>query len=73
MLLMNSMEISLRVIYVAHVITKTNNREIKLIKMEFENLFSYGKKSTVEFGNMNGIITIIGEADWITPKQNGLP
>ena len=44
-----------------YVITKTNNREIKLIKMEFENLFSYGKKSTIEFSNMHGIITIIGD------------
>jgi exonuclease SbcC len=44
-----------------HVITKTNNREIKLIKMEFENLFSYGNKSIVDFSNMDGIITIIGD------------
>ncbi len=44
-----------------YVITETNNREIKLIKMEFENLFSYGKKSIVDFSDMNGIITIIGD------------
>ena len=44
-----------------YIITKMNHREIKLIKMEFENLFSYGKKSTVEFSDMSGIITIIGD------------
>ena len=44
-----------------YVITKTNNREIKLIKMEFENLFSYGSKSSIDFNEMNGITTIIGD------------
>jgi len=37
-----------------------NNKEIKLIKMEFENLFSYGKKNNIEFEHMNGIISIVG-------------
>ena len=38
-----------------------NNKDIKLKKVKFSNLFSYGEKNIVNFKNYNGMVSIIGE------------
>ena len=42
-------------------IVNIGNKQIKLIKLEFENLFSYGKKNIIQFDELNGLISIIGD------------
>jgi len=38
-----------------------NNKDIKLKKVKFSNLFSYGEKNIINFKNYNGMVSIIGE------------
>ena len=38
-----------------------NNKDIKLNKVKFSNLFSYGEKNIVNFKNYNGMVSIMGE------------
>jgi DNA repair exonuclease SbcCD ATPase subunit len=42
-------------------VNNITNTNFKLIKLEFDNLFSYKEKNVIDFSNLNGVVGIIGE------------